>query len=236
MGLLEPALWGGVAAFSLVLGAFLAFRFRPSTRTVGLVMGFGAGALISAIAYELLPDVEAFAAWDILAFALGTVAFFGADRAITRRGRASRTEDSAGESIALGALLDGIPESMVLGMGLAAGGAVSVSFLAAVFVSNLPESLGASAAMHDAGHREGEVYRLWWLIVVVSAVSAAFGYGIVELVPATTGRLVQAFAAGAVLTMLSNSMIPEAHKEGGSEVGLLTALGFAMAALLTALG
>jgi ZIP family zinc transporter len=223
-------LWGALAASSLLVGAWIAVRMHPSLQLVGRILGFGAGTLIAAVAYDLVPKHSYRSAWIFLAFALGALVFFGTDWAI---GRHSTGGADSGRSVVLGSLLDGIPESAVLGMGLAAGGKISVAFLVAVFVSNLPEALGATSGMTSGGQRPTQIYRTWTLIVLVSGLAAAAGYGIVQLIPGSDGSYVEAFAAGAVLTMLANSMMPDAYKEGGRLAGLFTVLGFAVAGALS---
>ncbi|MFC9243110.1 ZIP family metal transporter [Streptomyces sp. NPDC057136] len=238
MNALAAAGWGALAAFSLVIGAWLALRYRPSPRTTGRILGFGAGALIAAVAYELVPKGHVESAWDFLFVGIGAVVFFGIDGAVARKDTAQRTAGtphSANRSIVLGALLDGIPESLVLGMGLSVGGTISIPFLAAVFLSNLPESLGATAGMREEGQQPRAVYRTWWGITAVAAACAALGYSLVQLFPTSEGRYVEAFAAGAVLTMLTNSMMPESFKLGGRVTGLCTVLGFAAAGALSLL-
>jgi zinc transporter, ZIP family len=221
-------LWSTIAASSLVLGAFLAEQFKVAGALVGPAMGFGAGALISALAYELIPDARVSDIWVWLAFAVGALLYYGLDSLIERR------LATAGLSIVLGALLDGIPESMVLGLGIAVGGSVSIGFLVAVFVSNVPESLSATVDLRNS-HTAAWVYRLWLAIVLVSGLAGAFGVLAAEHLPTVDGRYVQAFAAGAVLTMIADSMMPEAFHRGGRPIALLTALGFAIAAVLTLL-
>jgi len=131
-------------------------------------------------------------------------------------------------------VLDGIPESVVLGSTLLAGAGVGVPFLAAVFISNVPESLSAAADLRRAGHRPAWIIGLWVVVALVSGVAAALGYwvlgemGASELVP-----FIQAFAAGAILTMLVDTMIPEAFADGGDLTGLATVFGFALAYLLS---
>jgi ZIP family zinc transporter len=223
----QAAAWALLASSSLVLGAFVALRFTISKTRVGQAMGFGAGALVGSLAYELIPhaNVDDLVVW--LSFGAGAILFFVADGLVEKR-----FGDGGGTGIALGALLDGVPESVVLGMGLAVGGSISVGFLVAVFVSNVPESLSSAGAMR-AEHPPAAIYRLWIAIAAASAVAGGLGYVIANALPAVDGAYVQAFAGGAVLTMLADSMFPGAYEDGGRTVGLLTALGFAMAALLT---
>ncbi|OFW57712.1 MAG: hypothetical protein A2133_08730 [Actinobacteria bacterium RBG_16_64_13] len=234
-------LWGGLAASSLLIGYVLAGR-GLSTRTIGLIMGFGAGALISAIAYELVPE-SAIAGWGMpVAFVLGAAVFFSVDWLVDRMGGEHRKkivgkkEGGSGAAIFIGTLLDAIPESLVLGIGLALGGSVSVAFLAAVFVSNLPEGVAGTVNLAAAGHSRRNVLWMWIAMVLVSAAGAVLGYDLVQWVPATDGGIVQAFAAGAMLTMLADAMMPEAFEHGGRLVGLFTVLGFAAAAGLSILG
>jgi len=229
--MLQAGLWAALAAASLLVGAYLAVRFTVPTRLVGRIMGFGAGALVAALAYELIPDSHVADLQIWLSFGAGALLFYSLDSVLERR---SAGAGGPGLAIALGALLDGVPESIVLGVGIAVGGSVSVGFLVAVLVSNIPEGLSATADLR-ATHSPAWIYRLWGSIAVVSGLAAALGYLVADQLSTLDGRYVQALAAGAVLTMLSDSMMPEAFKEGGRPTALLTALGFAVAALLTTL-
>jgi ZIP family zinc transporter len=227
--MLEAAGWALFAASSLVLGALAAEKLNVSKQLIGEAMGFGAGALVSAIAYELIPH-DRVSSRDIwLSFAAGAIVFYAIDGVLEHRSAGS---SNPGQSIALGALLDGIPESMVLGISLAVGGSVSVGFLVAVFVSNVPEALSATSELR-AHMKVRAIYRLWIAIALISGIAGGLGYAIADAIPRADGHNVQAFAAGAVLTMLASSMMPEAFKEGGRRVALFTALGFAVAAVLT---
>jgi ZIP family zinc transporter len=232
--MLEAGLWSAAAAASLVLGAAIALTARPARSRVGQAMAFGAGALLAALAYELLPGSSADELWIWIWFGAGALVFYAGDLALERRTGTGAGEAMAGQTIALGALLDGVPESIVLGMSLAVGGEVSVGFLVAVFVSNLPESLAATAELR-AGRSTRSIYGLWTSIAVVSGVAGALGYLLADTVGSIDGRYVQAFAGGAVLTMLADSMVPEAYAYGRKPVALLTALGFAIAAVLSTL-
>ncbi len=235
------AFWGGLAALSLVLGAILAVRFNPSERVTGMLMGFAAGALIGSIAYELVPEsLIGNAGLGVLtAFAGGALTFFVGDWIIDRQGGENRKRIASGKAsgsgtaIFLGTLLDGIPESLVLGTSLALGGAVSVAFFVAVIVSNLPEALAATRCMISEGRPQRRVFVMWVVLVIASALSSAVGYTVASSVPVLDGRLVQSFAAGAMLTMLADTMMPEAFEFGGKTVGLLTTLGFLMAGILS---
>jgi ZIP family zinc transporter len=223
--------WALLAASSLLVGALVAERWRLPRRIVGWVMGFGAGALISALAYELIPDTSVSDGWIWVSFGAGALAFYLLDGILERRAAGA---GASGLAIALGALLDGVPESMVLGIGVAVAGSVSIGFLVAVFVSNVPESLSSTANLREQ-HPPRWVFGLWGGIALASAVAAAAGYAVAQHYSAIDGRYMQAAAAGAVLTMLSDTMLPEAFREGGRPIALLTALGFGVAAVLTTL-
>ncbi len=234
--------WGGIGASSLLVGAALALRFRLSRRTVGLVLAFGAGTLISSVAYELVPTETDSPVLVGLAIGAGALAFFFGDLWIERMGGERRKDLDAepgpdagsGTAIAFGTVLDGVPESLVLGIGLALGGSISVAFLVAVFISNLPEAVGASTSLRAAGRTSGWIYGMWSAIVAISAIAAGLGYLLASSL-STSGELVQAFAAGSLITMIADTMVPEAFEHGGKVTGLATVLGFALAALLSGL-
>ncbi len=240
--MLTAFLWGGAAAASLLVGYALAGR-GLSNRTIGIIMGIGSGALISAIAYELVPESVLGAASGMgVAFMLGAAVFFIGDWLIDRRGGADRKDiagdqpGGSGAAIFVGTLLDNIPESIILGMSVALGGAINVAFLAAVFVSNLPEGVAGSLNLEASGRSRRNIFWLWMMVVLISAASAALGYAVVFRLPSAHGLYAQAFAAGAMLTMLADAMMPEAFEHGGNTVGLFTVVGFLLAAVLSFVG
>jgi ZIP family zinc transporter len=236
--MLSAVWWGGFAAASLLIGYLLAMR-GLSNRTVGMVMGIGAGALISAIAYELIPESHMHGWGMAAAFGLGALAFFAGDWIIDhqegaqRKGIAGAQGAGSGSAIYIGTLLDNVPESLVLGIGIALGGAVNIAFLASVFVSNLPEGVAGSINLAAAGHSQRSIFWMWLSLVIVSALCAGLGYALISWLPGANGLLAQAFAAGAMLTMLADAMMPEAFEHGGILVGLFTVLGFLVAAVLS---
>ena len=239
--MLEAGLWALAAASTLVIGALIGLAARVPRRVVGLVMAFGVGALISSLAFDLTED--AFEVGGTLPVAAGlgagALVFYGGNRLLnqSRRGRLVAQADGNGPAIVLGALLDGIPESVVLGSTLLAGAGVSVPFLVAVAISNVPEALTAAVDLRREGHRPGWIIRLWVVVALASGLAAAVGYGALgEMGGSTWVPLIQAFAAGAILTMLVDTMIPEAFADGGNLVGLATVLGFAAAFFLTKVG
>jgi ZIP family zinc transporter len=234
--------WAFVAASALLVGAAAGLVMPVNRKLVGLMLAFGAGALISAVAFEL--SVESFEQGGAQLFAgglaVGAVTYFAGNRwLLTRGGARTRTRvrpgvEGHGLSIVLGAMLDGVPESVVLGASLLGGGSVSPAFFAAVLLSNVPEGFSASADLRAEGRSPRWILGLWLAVAVVSAASAALAYLVIDI----TGPgvpFIQAFAAGGLLTMLVDTMIPEAFEEGGDLAGLVTVLGFALAFLLSAL-
>jgi len=235
--------WGALAASSLVIGALLAYARRWPEGQVGLVLAFGAGALISAISFELA--AEGIAVGSIrstaLGLALGAFAFFFLDGRIDARfskggGRGGRAgADDPGIALALGAFLDGIPEQLVLGIGLAAGEGVGLGLLVAIFVSNLPESIGSATLMNDAGEPRHRVIRLWYAVAAICTIATVAGYAIADIASGDVRAAIDGFAAGALLVMLIDSMIPDATRQSGRVAGLVTTLGFAVATALSSL-
>jgi ZIP family zinc transporter len=236
--------WGSLAAFSLVLGALLALARPWPTRLVGLVLAFGAGALISAVSFELAEEGFQLGepGWTAAGLAVGGLVYYLLDGVVARlgsagRGRSGRAEGSdAGTALALGAFLDGIPEQMVLGIGLAAGQGVGVGLLVAIFVSNLPEAAGSASEMQRAGRGDRTILRLWLAVAVVCALACVAGYAFADLVSDNLKAAINGFAAGALLVMLVDSMIPDARGQAGRTAGLVTTLGFALAAALSTAG
>ena len=236
--MLTAFFWGGLAAASLLIGFVLSGR-GLSKRTIGMIMGIGAGALISAIAYELVPESAIAGGGMALAFTLGALAFFAGDWLVDRRGGADRKDiagdqtGGSGAAIFVGTLLDNVPEFIILGMGLALGGAVNLAFLVAVFVSNLPEGVAGSINLQTAGRSRRTIFWMWASLVFISAACASLGYILIRWLPGADGRIAQAFAAGAMLTMLADAMMPEAFEHGGMLVGLFTVFGFLASAMLS---
>jgi ZIP family zinc transporter len=226
--MLEALGWGAVAASSLLIGALFGILRPWPTRAIGLVLGFGAGALISAVSFELAQEgvrVGGGAAVGV-GLAAGALTYYVCDTEIDRRSG----DSDAGASLALGAFLDGVPEQLVLGLGIAIGDGVSAGLLAAIFVSNLPESIGSATAMRDAGRTRREVVLLWVGVAVICTLSSGVGFAIADTASDTLKGGINGFAAGALVVMLVDSMIPEATRQAGRTTGLVTTLGFAVAA------
>jgi ZIP family zinc transporter len=214
--------WGTLAASSLVIGALVALWFRISLRVIGLIMAFGAGVLISAVAFDLVEEAANKAHGNGAAIAglfAGCVVFFGGDRLIDHFGGGDRKDADGGQAngsalaIVLGSVLDGIPESMVIGLTIFQGGAVGAAYLAAV----------------SGGWKKSRILWMWIAIAVISGLASLAGYGLFQHSSPGTVAFVLAFAAGAILTMLADTMFPEAYQHAGKLVGVVTTLGFAVA-------
>jgi ZIP family zinc transporter len=233
--------WGLLAGSSLVVGAIVALVVPLRVRAIGLIMGFGAGVLISAVAFDLVEEAVDTASGHGAAYAglfTGCGVFFVGDWLIDRMG-GSRRKDATGAqetgsalAIVLGTVLDGIPESMVIGLTIFEGGKVGASYLAAVFISNLPEAISSTAGLAAGGWRRSRILWLWIAIALSAGVSSLAGYGLFQSSPGDVVAFVLAFAAGAILTMLADTMMPEAYEHGGKLVGVVTTLGFATAFLI----
>ncbi len=237
--MLAAAWWGLVGGLALVVGALLGLFARPSTRVVGLVMAFGAGVLISAVAFELTLEAHEAAGGGAVVAGLcaGALTFFVGDWFIDARGGHRRkspvnqTHSTEGGAIALvlGALLDGIPESAAIGASLLGGGEVGIAMVAAVFLSNVPESMAASAGLKAAERSTRYILGLWALVCLASSVAAAIGYAALGAASPAAVAFVQCFAAGAIITMLADTMVPEATEHAGKLVGLFVVAGFILA-------
>jgi ZIP family zinc transporter len=240
----EAFFWGLLAASSLLIGGVIALEIDVHERALGVIMAFGSGVLISAVAFELVEEAFDTAhgslevAYGLLA---GALTFYVGDLLIDHMGGSERKRMAGGQAsgsalaIVLGIVLDGIPESIVLGLSILTGGSVSVAFLAAVFMSNLPEAIAATAGLSAGGWRRARILGLWALVALVSAVAALAGYGLFDTASPRLLAFVLAFAGGAVLTMLADTMIPEAYEHGGSFVGVVTTVGFGVAFALSAI-
>jgi ZIP family zinc transporter len=233
--MLNAFFWGLLATSSLILGGIIASRFSLSKRAIGIIMGFGAGTLISAISYELIFESVKLArgtGFPAFGFFAGAFTFFFADKLIGKFGAGNRMDLETSSSsklivpMVLAIILDGIPESIVIGLGIFEGGTVSLAMLVAVFISNLPEAIAGSTGMKASGWNRKKIILLWLFIALICAVSTVAGFALFSGASDQWLSFIQAFAGGAILMMLANSMIPEAYEHGGKLAGVFTVLGF----------
>ncbi len=241
-GWLEAAWWGFVAGGALLVGAAVGWYVAVPARIIAWVMAFGAGVLISALSFDLMDEAERTGglAATAVGFIGGASAYVAANAVLARRGAAHRKRSGdqqpseaqskgSGAAIAIGALLDGIPESVVLGVTLIDGSGVGVAVLAAVFISNLPEGLSSAAGMKTAGRGRGYVFGVWGTITVLSSMAAMIGYLALDGASPFLVAVITAVAAGAILAMVADTMVPEAFQRTHLLTGLITTLGFLVA-------
>ncbi|TMK85631.1 MAG: ZIP family zinc transporter [Actinobacteria bacterium] len=237
----EAFAWGAIGASALLIGSLISYTFGPSRQVIAVVMALGTGVLIGSVSFELTDEAlkTRTVAWVSLLMLVGAGLFTAGNWVIDRRGGSERKDptgrqsDGAPLAIVLGSVLDGIPESFVLGLTVIQG-AVSLPLLAGVILSNLPEGMASSSGLRAAGWPRGRVVVMWLLVTLVSALSAAAGFVLLDPASGFTGALVQAFAAGALLAMLADTLLPEAYEVEGVFTGPLVAVGFAVSLALAA--
>jgi ZIP family zinc transporter len=244
----SAGLWGFVSGAALLIGACVGFFFQLTEGRIAGIMAFGAGVLLSAIAFELMD--EAFQAAGLLPTAIGFVAgavvYTAANRLLARWGAHKRKrcdgqpseaeQGGSGTAIAVGALLDGIPESIVIGLGILSGGGVSVAMVAAVIISNFPEGLSSSAGMKQAGRSTTFVIGLWAAMAVLFGLCSIAGYAVFGDFSPFVIAISVATAAGAMLAMVTDTMIPEAFAVRHDLAGLIVVAGFLTSFTLTKIG
>jgi ZIP family zinc transporter len=232
--MLNAFLWGLLATSSLVIGGLISSNFNLSKNAIGIIMGFGAGTLISAISYELIFEAVKIGrgtGFPAYGFFVGAFTYYFSDMLITKMGAKSAASSGSQDSqliipMVLAIILDGIPESIVIGLGLFEGGTISLAMLAAVFVSNLPEAIAGSSGMKSDGWSKKKITLLWLFITLMCSFATVAGFSLFTTTSEKWLSFIQAFAGGAILMMLANSMIPEAYEHGGKHAGVATVLGF----------
>lgn len=238
----EAFVWGAAGASALLVGALIVYVFAPSRKVIAIVMAVGTGVLIGSVAFELVDEAlkTRTVGWVALLVLVGAAVFTTGDWLLERYGGGERKDPMGAQAqgmplaIVLGSVLDGIPESFVLGLTVLQGG-VSLPLLAGVILSNLPEGMASSSGLKAANWPRRRVIVMWLAVVVVAALSAAAGYALLDPASGTTGALVQAFAAGALLAMLADTLLPEAYEVEHVATGMLVVTGFALSLGLTAI-
>ncbi|MEU7587188.1 ZIP family zinc transporter [Micromonospora sp. NPDC049230] len=243
---LQAGGWGLLAGSALLVGAAVGWFARVPQRVIASIMAFGAGVLLSAVSFELIAEAHALGGLlpTVLGAGGGAVVYTLANVALARRGARHRKrsgdqqpsegeQPGSGSAIAVGALLDGVPESVVIGVSLLGGGTVSLVTVAAVFLSNVPEGLSSAAGMRQAGRSRRYVFLLWIGITLVSGASALLGNTVLGGAPPEVLAGITALAAGAILAMITDTMVPEAFENAHLLVGLITVAGFLTAFALS---
>lgn len=238
----EAFLWGAVGASALLVGALIVYVFAPGRRVIAVVMAVGTGVLIGSVAFELVDEAleTRTVGWVALFVLVGAGVFTIGDWVLERYGAGERKDPKGAQAggaplaIVLGSILDGIPESFVLGLTALQGG-VSLPLLGGVILSNLPEGMASSSGLEAANWPRRRVVVMWLAVVAVAGITAAAGYALLDPASGTTGALVQAFAAGALLAMLADTLLPEAYEVEGISTGMLVVAGFALSLGLAAI-
>ncbi|MEI6454367.1 MAG: hypothetical protein WCO31_07220 [Actinomycetes bacterium] len=240
--MIEAIGWGGFSAASLMIGALIAYAFKPSPRLTAVIMAVGSGLLIGSVSYDLVADAQLTLSLPWVAGALfaGAAIFVLGTRLLESRGGKGRKDPTGSQgdegnplAIVLGSALDGIPESFVLGLSVLNGG-VSATLLAGIALSNLPEGMAASAGLRARSWHLGRVLLMWAAVVAVSAMAAGAGFGVLSSDDGTIAGIAQTFAAGALLAMIADTMIPESYKIEREWTGGLVVGGFALSLLIAA--
>jgi ZIP family zinc transporter len=224
---------GALAQASLLVAGLFVCWVTVPTRIVGILAGFGAGAMLAAISFDLVPEaLDHLSNWEFALWMLvGVLTFLLGDAVVEKRFGATGAAGALG--IVVGSVVDGVPESVIFGIQLGTGFPVSVSFLGAVLVSNIPQAIAPSADLAAAGWSAGKLGRLWLLVVLACGAAAALGFLATDLTSAVQGSRMAALAAGGLLAMLTNSLMPFAFERGGPPAGAATAAGFCVALLST---
>lgn len=233
--MLNAFLWGLLATSSLVIGGLIASHFSLGKKSLGLIMAFGAGTLISAVSYELIYEAIKLSKGSYFAmygFFSGALTYYFSDRLLENIGSRDHKKGKAALQsnliipMILAIILDGVPESIVIGLGIFEGGTVSMAMLAAVFISNMPEAIAGTTGMKSSGWDNGKITMLWIFIALVCAASTIAGFSFFSWLSNEWIAFIQAFAGGAILIMLANSMIPESYEHAGKLAGIFTIFGF----------
>lgn len=224
--MIQAVVIGALSQSSLILSGLAVYVVRVPRRVVGILAGYGAGALLGAIAFDLIPESEVLDTLQSAAFLLvGAATFVIADKIVESRFGEGGAAGPLG--IVVGAVVDGVPESLIFGIQLATGQGLSAAFLAAVFISNIPQALAPSADLAKSGWPPVRTGGMWAVVVIVCGLTAGLGFLAADATGATGGRAA-AFAAGGLLAMMTNSLMPFAFARGGSLAGIATVLGFAV--------
>lgn len=232
----QVILFGAISGFALVFGALVATVFKFSKKVIASVMAFGSGALICALTFGLMESAFGHGGFDaiIIGFVLGGLAFIGGDYLIHIYGgrnhkahqHATSKYDTSGEAITLGAILDGLPESIALGIAIFSGQGLGLLMVVAITLSNLPEGLSSVPGLLKEGFSKKKIVTTWVIVMLVSMSAAILSYAFLAEIDPNILGIIEAFAAGAILAMLADTMMPDAYEDGGFGIGILTVLGF----------
>ena len=228
---LEAVLVAALAQSSLLVGGLIVYAHRFASKTIGLLAAFGAGALLSAVSFDLIPEASALLEWqDAVLILAGAATYLVADRFVEARFGGEGSGSPMG--IVVGSIIDGVPESFIFGIAVTTGEPMSIALVAAVWISNVPQAMAPSADLAEEGWSVAKTGLMWGGVVVACALTALVGYAIGVDSSTATGAGAAAFAAGGVLAMLTDSLVPFSFEKAGRPAGILTVIGFALTLLL----
>ena len=239
-----------------MIGCTVAIFVSLPKSIIAAIMAFGSGVLVAALTFSLVE--EAFSLSQsippvVIGFILGGVSYSVANHILDRKSKSKSDSTSSGTvrkrkrshgdnagggksasglALLVGSVMDNIPENMALGISLVTGGAVNVVLIAAIFISNFPEGLASTEGMKSNGRSKKYVLMLWSIAVIIGTISTAIGFAVLSKASPFAISVAISFAAGAILVMLAESMIPEAFEEGGSKIELAAMAGFTVAFIL----
>ena len=242
--MIQAIVYGAVSGAALLIGAFIGLSFKLRQKMIAAFMAFGSGVLICAITFGLMEEAFRHGGFDavIIGFLLGGVAFIVSDYFVHASGGRKhkrkqlfvpKDDDKNANAIVVGTVLDGIPESIALGVALYAGGGTGILMLAAIFLSNFPEAISSIAGLRREGFSKKKIYWLWSLVAIMTILIVSLSYNFLGDIRANNLGILEAFAGGALLAMLADTMMPEAYDEGGFEIGFLTVVGFLVAFIIS---
>jgi len=231
-----------LTGFSLILGVIIGTSFKISQRTIAAIMAFGTGVLICALTFGLMEESFKHGGFDAIAigFLIGGIVFILGDILIHKYGGRNykkkkhfiSVRETNGKAIILGAALDGIPESIALGISLLSKNGIGLLMVTAIFLSNLPESLSSINDLKEEGLSKKRIYLTWSVVSAIGILTTILSFIFLKNLNLNIRGIIESFAAGAILAMLADSMMPEAYEEGGFLIGFLTILGFLTAFIL----
>lgn len=241
--MLQALIYGIISGLSLVIGSAIGVFFNLSKKTIATFMAFGAGVLICALTFGLMEEAFKHGGFDavIIGFLLGGLVFIGGDYLIhLYGGRKHRRHiifknntKSNGLAITLGTILDGIPESIALGVSIFNGQALGILMLAAIVLSNFPEGISSVTGLKKEGYNKWQIIGTWLVVAILVTITVVLSYAFLHRLDSNTIGIIEAFAGGAILAMLSDSMMPEAYEEGGFGIAIMTILGFLTAFIIS---
>jgi zinc transporter, ZIP family len=257
---LDAFVYGLLASSGLLVGGVIGLTLSPPRRVMAAVMAFGAGVLVSALTFDLMTEAfegDGSPAAVVIGFLLGALIYVLFDQLLDRLAaqspkregrhpqdveRSARGSESqgavaiSGMALLVGAIIDGIPENAALGVSLlASDSSLGVVLLAAIFLANVPESISGAVGMRAEGRSRGYVFTVWAVATAGCTLAAVVGYAVLGGASDHLIAAILALAAGGILAMLADTMMPEAFENGGPFVAMATAVGFLLAALLTQL-